>query len=82
MASFTAGQRQSLAQSGDAMADGSYPIRNRSDLENAIRAVGRASGGETGRRAVRRFIIKRAKTLGLSELVPSSWSPDGSLQNG
>lgn len=57
-----------------------YWIRNRTDLENAISAVGRAGGGEAGRRKVRRFIIKRAKALGLANLIPDTWNADGSLK--
>jgi hypothetical protein len=59
---------------------GRFPIRNPTDQENAIRAVGRAGSGEADRRAVRRFIIKRARALGLSNLVPDSWTADGSLK--
>ena len=77
--------RKSLASQGKAMPDpqgsgGRFPIRNRADLEKAIKAVGRASGGEEGRRKVRRFIMKRARALGLSNLIPSSWQPDGSVK--
>jgi len=76
--------RKSLAKQGKAMPDsegsgGRFPIRNRSDLAKAIRAVGRAKGGEEGRRKVRRFIMRRAKELGLSSMIPSSWQPDGSV---
>lgn len=60
---------------------GRFPIRNRSDLEKAIKAVGRATGGETGRRLVRRYIIRRAKALGLSNLIPANWNADGSLKS-
>ena len=62
------------------MPGGRFPIRNRSDLQNAIRAVGRARGGEQGRRAVRRFIMRRARALGLTNLIPDTWRPDGSLR--
>lgn len=63
------------------MQGGRFPIRNRSDLQNAIRAVGRAKGGEEGRRKVRRYIIRRAKALGLSSMIPDSWGSDGSLKS-
>lgn len=77
--------RRKLAAKGQAMPDpqgggGRYPIRNRADLEKAIKAVGRAKGGEEGRRAVRRWIIKRARALGLSNLIPDNWASDGSLK--
>ena len=77
--------RRSLTRQGKAMPDpdgsgGRFPIRNRSDLLKAIRAVGRAKGGEEGRRKVRRFIIRRARALGLSDLIPDTWAADGSLK--
>lgn len=79
MADISTAQRKQAAANGAAMPGGRYPIRNRDDLQNAIHAVGRAKGGEAGRAAVRRFIIKRAKALGLSNMIPGSWRPDGTL---
>jgi len=75
----TAARRYAASQ-GWAMADGSYPIRpadnhGRADLESAIRAVGRGSESHD---AIRKHIMARAKTLGLSELIPDGWSGDGS----
>ena len=63
------------------MPGGRFPIRNKSDLSNAIRAVGRAKGGEAGRQKVRRFIISRARSLGAADTIPDSWSSDGSLKS-
>lgn len=80
MAEFTEQQRERLAGQGRAMQGGRFPIRNRSDLQNAIRAVGRASGGEAGRQSVRRFIIKRARALGATSMIPDTWRSDGSLK--
>lgn len=54
---------------GQAMPGGRYPIRNRSDLENAIRAVGRSKTPA----ATRAWIKKRAAQLGLTSLVPADW---------
>lgn len=76
--------RRELASKGKAMPDpegsgGRFPIRNASDLAKAIKAVGRAAGGEQGRRKVRRFIIKRARELGLSSSIPDSWKSNGSV---
>jgi hypothetical protein len=78
--------RRNLAKQGRAMPDaqgsgGRFPIRNRSDLLKAIKAVGRAKGGEEGRRKVRRFIIRRARELGLSSAIPDSWAGDGSVKS-
>lgn len=66
---FTAEQRKTAAQSGKAMPDGSYPILNTSDLKNAIQAIGRASNKD----AVKRHIIKRAKALKATNLLPADW---------
>lgn len=68
--------RRAAAAKGDAMPGGRFPIRNKTDLANAIRAVGRAPASD--RDAVRRFIIRRAKALGAS--YPASWNDDGSLK--
>lgn len=74
----TASAREQSDKAGTAMSGGRFPINNRADLQKAIRAVGRAKGGEAGRRAVRKFIMRRAKKLGLSNLIPSEWNTDGS----
>lgn len=77
--------RRKLAGQGKALPDkgagtgGRFPIRNGADLAKAIKAVGRAGGGEAGRRKVRRFIIKRARELNLSSQIPTSWKSDGSV---
>lgn len=71
---FNQNQREQLASSGAALSDGSYPIVNRGDLENAIQAYGRASNkGE-----VKDHIMRRARALGLEELIPESWMPGAS----
>jgi peptidoglycan hydrolase-like protein with peptidoglycan-binding domain len=68
-ATFTAAQRSKLADSGAALSDGSYPIRNASDLRNAIQAIGRAKDPARAKR----HIIKRAKALGLTSMLPDGW---------
>lgn len=80
MADINQATRDKAAQNGQAMAGGRFPVRNGVDLDNAIRAVGRANGGEAGRAAVRRFIIKRATVLGLTNRIPDTWNRDGSLK--
>ena len=67
--------REKLASEGKALPDGSYPIRNEEDLKNAIQAYGRSKPGK--RAAVRRHIIKKARGLGKSELVPEQWKTAG-----
>ena len=64
-------ERQKLAKSGKALPGGSFPIRNTEDLQNAIRAFGRAK--ESDRADVKRHIIKRARALGKYDLVPENW---------
>ena len=63
--------RQKLAKSGEALPDGSYPVRNVSDLRKAVHAYGRSKPSD--RAKVRRHIAKRAKALGKPELVPEEW---------
>lgn len=70
MADFTADQRRHLASTGEAMPDGSYPIRNRSDLAKAIMALGRANNPQ----AIKRHIIARARALHAVALLPKSWN--------
>jgi hypothetical protein len=61
----------------------SFPIRNADDLDKAIKAVGRVKPPtEEARSRVRRYIIARAKALGLSSRVPDSWNSDGTLKTG
>ena len=76
----SAAQRRKAESKGQAMSGGRFPITDRESLLKAIKAVGRAKGGPAGQAAVRRFIIARAKALGLSSLIPSSWAADGSLK--
>ena len=69
MADFTNKQREKLANEDEAMPDGSYPIRNRSDLKNAIQAFGRSKNPEK----TKRWIKKRARELDAEDLLPDSW---------
>lgn len=67
---FSPEEREELAKKGQAMKDGSYPIRNKADLKNAIQAYGRAKN----KAATKKHIIKRAKALGETELIPEEWN--------
>ena len=51
----------------------SFPIVDRRDLLNAIKAWGRAAPSEAA--AVKTFIKRRAVLLGLDNLLPPSWLP-------
>jgi ATP-dependent Clp endopeptidase proteolytic subunit ClpP len=75
---YSADDRKEMASKGHAMPDGSYPIADGEDLDNAIRAVGR---GGSDHDAIRRHIIKRADALGQSSKVPDNWGADGSLKD-
>lgn len=63
--------RQEMADNGEAMPDGSFPIRTRRDVLNAIHAIGRAAPER--RAAVKAHIVRRAKALGAPRLIPPSW---------
>lgn len=69
MPDFTQVQRQRLAARNRAMPDGGFPIRNVSDLKNAIRAYGRAKN----KPAVKKWIKKCARQLGREDLLPENW---------
>jgi hypothetical protein len=71
--------REKLASEGKALPDGSYPIRDVEDLKNAIQAYGRSKPSK--RAAVRRHIIKKARGLGKSELVPEKWKTAGLIDD-
>jgi hypothetical protein len=66
---FNTKQREEMAAAGKAMPDGSYPIDNKTDLMNAIRSWGR--GGADPK--VKEHIKRRAKALGLSDIIPDNW---------
>ena len=63
--------RMKLAGEGKALKDGSFPIRDISDLRNAVQAYGRSKPGKRG--LVRRHIMKRARQLDRSDLIPENW---------
>jgi len=66
---YTRTRRTEYAKRGIALPDGSYPIRDVGDLRNAIQAYGLGKD----RAAVKQHIIKRARTLGRTDLVPADW---------
>lgn len=81
MADLSTSARKDAAHKGQAMPGGRFPIRNRADLQAAIRAVGRVKPNtEQARSTVRRHIIRRAKALGLSSEIPDTWNADGTLK--
>ena len=68
---FTAEQRKALAKKGFALPDGSYPIENKQDLQNAIRSIGRTNKPKA---QVKAHIMKRARALGAADMLPPDWS--------
>lgn len=61
-------ERKRLAGEGEALPDGSFPIANVGDLNNARQAVGRAKNPS----AARAHIKRRAAALGVK--LPSNWN--------
>lgn len=66
---FSAEERRRLAKEGKALPDGSFPIVNKGDLTNAIKAIGRAGN----RAAAMKHIKKRARALGATDMLPEDW---------
>lgn len=67
---FSHSERKDLAEKGEAMPDGKFPIRNSQDLKDAIRLSGNSS---TPKSEVKKWIKKRAKELGLESELPKDW---------
>lgn len=71
-AKFTADERKSLADKGEAMPGGGFPIRNARDLKNAMRAIGRAKNPT----ATKAWIRKRAAALGLTAMLTEAFKAE------
>ena len=70
---FSSEQRESAAESGAALPDGSFPIHNKSDLHNAMQAIGRAK--DPGK--AKAHIKRRAKALGLTGELSDAFKSAG-----
>ena len=66
---FSPEKRRELAKEGMALPDGSFPIVTVGDLENAIMAFGRAKN----KGAAKRHIMKRARALKRTDMIPGNW---------
>ena len=77
-ADFSEKERKKLAKKKEVLPDGSFPIRNTSDLKNAIQAIGRAKDPTKAKA----WIKKRAKALGKEELLPDTWKAEDVLNFG
>jgi hypothetical protein len=73
---FSDEERQALADKGNAMPDGSYPISTVQDLKNAIQSYGRAKNKDK----VKQHIIRRARALGRIDLLPEGWISEKSAR--
>lgn len=70
---FSADERRAAADAGDALPDGSFPIKTVGDLENAVRAYGRAKDPAKAKA----HIISRARSLGATDKLPADWLSKG-----
>ncbi len=69
MADLDTAERRKLADQGKALPDGSFPIRNRVDLKDAIQSDGRAND-----KAEANLLIKRrALELNAENDLPEDW---------
>jgi len=66
----SAAARRKFARSGVAMANGDFPIPDEGHLKSAIGRLGNYHG-DKGK--AKRHIIKRARALGLTHLLPADW---------
>jgi hypothetical protein len=76
----TAEGRKKAAAKGAALPSKSggaprYPTPNVAYLKKAIKAVGRGKGDHA---VIRRYLIRRARALNASNLIPDNWNSDGS----
>ena len=69
---FSETEQQAMIASGACMPDGSFPIPDVDHLKRAIRSFGRANPAR--RAAVKRHIIRRARSLQRMDLVPEKWA--------
>lgn len=61
-------ERMEMSKKGLALDDGSFPIKDLTDLKNAIMAYGRAKD----QAKAAKFIAKRAKALNAEDLIPDT----------
>lgn len=74
---FPSEQRERLAERGQALPDGSFPIVTVADLRNAISLFGRAANQPVAKR----HIIKRARALNRVDLLPETWNVSKSAES-
>lgn len=73
-AAYSDDDREMMVKEGEAMEDGSFPIKNVDDLKNAIQSFGRAKD----KASAKIHIMRRAEALDSMDLIPETWlSGDG-----
>lgn len=80
-AKYSAQELQHMMRLGHALPNttgqASYPIGDRADVARAVKAVGR---GSRSPERIRLHIMKNARRLGATDLIPDTWAADGSLK--
>lgn len=80
-AKYSADQLRDMLAKGHAIrndnGEPSYPIADEDDLRKAIQAVGRGGGSHN---KIRAYIVRRAKALGKSDLIPDNWGSSGQMK--
>jgi hypothetical protein len=66
---YSEGERTEMAKSGQALSDGSFPIKDKQDVENAVKDWGRAGAKDS----VKKHIIDRARAIGAADALPDNW---------
>ena len=64
-----------VSRKGERMPNGSYPIRNATELDSAVRTSGMSRSYSKAQ--VKSHIIKRANALGLANRLPAEWKTVG-----
>ena len=72
-------ERKEMAKAGQALPDGSYPIKTKADLSNAIQAIGR--GKNNPKAEIKAHIVKRANALGATDALPADWEGSTSKES-
>lgn len=66
----------------NAKGDPSFQIQNGTDLDHAIKAIGRVRPNTDAARAkVRKYVMQRAAQLGLKSKIPDTWDSSGNLKD-
>jgi hypothetical protein len=66
---YSADDRRDMMAKGQALSDGTFPIKDAADLEKALEAVGRGAATPP----IRAHIKVCAKALGLADQIPDGW---------